>query len=222
MKKFFLISFFATLLIAQNPKIYSTLGNIIYDNADKIVKLQEIPSFNQYLKTLQQYFLDVNKTKQLGNTILPNDTNNKMEYLKQLRKLSVINDFFIRSVQKSFELAMKNEDNKLFFQLVNSGLLDIKTHKKKIIDYYVTHSQEIDKRGVIQELLDKDAKLLQQKKSQVEKELNKKKIQEAKIKRIREKDLQEHENLKKFLEEDISRKKVEIIQEQKKELENGQ
>ena len=36
MKKIVLLCLLATFLLAQNPKIYSALGDVIYNNVDKI------------------------------------------------------------------------------------------------------------------------------------------------------------------------------------------
>jgi len=221
MKKIFFISILITSLLAQNPKIYAALGDTIYNNINKIAKLQEIPSFSQYTTKIKQYILDVKKTKQLGNSIMYEDTNNeKAEYLKQLRKLSIINDFFIRNVTITFELAIKSEDSKLFYKLINSGLLDTDYYKKEIIDYYLAHNDEIKSSGIIQNFLEEDAKLIKERDKRIKRTLHKKEIQEAKIKRIREKDLKEHEAIKKLLEEDVARKKADIIKEQKRELGN--
>lgn len=221
MKKLLFISILATLLLAQNPKTYSALGDTIYNNVDKIAKLQEITSFNQYATKIQQYSADVEKTKQIGNDISSKDANNnKADYLKQLRELSKTNDFFIRNVKISFESSMKDEDSKLFSALVNSGLLDTKQYKKEIIDYYLAHSDEIESKGIIKNILDNERKLTKQRAAQLKRKSAKKIAQEAKIKRIREKDLKEEEALKKSLEEDVVRKKAEILKEQKRELGN--
>jgi hypothetical protein len=50
--------------------------------------------------------------------------------------------------------------------------------------------------------------------------LTKQQIQTAKIKRIRKKDKQKQEAIKKSLEKELIKKKIKIIQDQKRELDN--
>jgi hypothetical protein len=221
MKTILLISILTTLLLAQNPKIYTTLGDTIYDNANKITKLKELSSFSKYSEQITKYISDIDKTKQLGFDIESGKTAiKKDEYLKQLRELSKTNDFFVRAVKKSFELSIKNKDNELFTWTINSGLLQTQDYKKDIIDYYCINREDINSSGLIQKYLDEDSKLIKHIDKKIKKQLATDKKQDAKIKRIRAKDLAEQEAVNKSLEDDMKRKKAEIIKEQKKELEN--
>ena len=45
MKITIILSLLATFLMAENPKVYSALGDVIYDNVDNITKLQSIDSY---------------------------------------------------------------------------------------------------------------------------------------------------------------------------------
>lgn len=49
MRKFFLyFLFLATLVFAQNPIAFAALGDVIYDNVDKIEKLKTIDEYKIY------------------------------------------------------------------------------------------------------------------------------------------------------------------------------
>jgi hypothetical protein len=116
MNKILIITFLVTLLNASYPKLYSALGDIIYDNVDKIEKLQNIKEYDVYKKEISDYVAEVQKTKEKGFEIISSDNKeDKKAYLTTLRKLSKQNDFFIRSVQSNYRKSIENEDSQLFF-----------------------------------------------------------------------------------------------------------
>ena len=217
MKKL-IICLFTTLLSAQNPIVYSALGDIIYDNIENIQNLKNIVQYKKHENKIDKYASDVKNLKEIGFKIQSGDEKyKKLEYLQNLRELSKVNDFFLRSVEKDFNKAIKCEDSKLFSKILNSGLIDVKEYKTQIKSYYLSHSRDINTSGVIQNILDKEFIKKQKKKSQV-KRLTKKQLQEAKIKRIRENDKIKQENIKKSLEDIATQKKIKIREEQKQKL----
>ena len=220
MKKLFLLTFLTSLLIAQNPKIYSALGDSIYDNANKISNLAKLEPFAKYTEKINKYINDVNRTKKMGFSILLEEGSDKSIYLSKLRELSKTNDFFIRNVVDSFKSSIANNDSILFTDMINSGLLDTKYYRKKIIDYYIAHKKDINSTQIVQQCVNEDSKLIKIINKQKIKQLQKEQIQKAKIRRIRAKDLAQHEAIKKSLEADVARKKADILKKQKKELGN--
>ena len=52
MIKLLILSLLATFLMAQNPKVYSALGDVIYDNLENIERLKDIPAFSQFEKKI--------------------------------------------------------------------------------------------------------------------------------------------------------------------------
>jgi hypothetical protein len=219
MKKIFLLILLTSFLLAQNPKIYSALGDVVYDNVDKISKLKKTASFTKYTEKINNYIIDVNKTKKIGfSTLLDDKNSDKSSYLSKLRELSKTNDFFIRNVKNNFKLAILNSDNALFTNMINSGLLDTKYFKKSIIDYYISHKNDINNSDIVQQCINEESKLIKIKKKQKIKKLQKEQIQKAKIRRIRAKDLAEHEAIKRTLEADVAKKKEAIFKKQKREL----
>lgn len=215
-----IIFLFTTLLMGQNPKVYSALGDVIYDNVEKIEDLKNVSQYKKYNNKISSYVLRVNGTKKIGFKIESGDKNyDSKEYLQTLRDLSKENDFFLRSVEKNFEKSIEQEDSELFIQMINSGLLNIEENKSEIKKYYLSNSRNINASGVMKTFIDKEITKKQKKKSRIKK-LTKKQIQEARIKRIREKDRIKQENIKKSLEEKAMQKKMKIRQMQKKELDN--
>jgi hypothetical protein len=139
--------------LAQNPKVYSALGDCIYDNVNNIEKLKEISNYSKFREKINYYVRKVKTVKELGYAVESGDRkNDKIKYLKSIRTLSKINNFFHKNVLDSFILAMRDNDNKLFIQSVNSGLIDTNRYKKEILQYYYKHSEDINSSGVVQRI----------------------------------------------------------------------
>jgi len=221
MYKLFIIFFFSTLLLSasDNPKAYASLGDKIYDNANNIKKLEDIGDYYLYIDDIEKYLQEVNATKELGYTLDKNSSiESKKIYLNKLRTLSHDNDYYSRMAETSFNSSLRNKDSALFSQVINSGLIDTKKYKKEILDYYFAHSEDINRSGVIQNYLDED-KALQEERERLRKKYKTKKMLEAeKIQRLREQDKIEQLQLEKKLNKAVEKKKIEIREEQKKEL----
>jgi len=218
-KKIIILFLLSTFLIAQNPQVYSTLGDAIYNNAEKIEKLKQIEKFSSFEDKINKYIADVNKAKNDGFSIEKGSKDiDKKAYLGELRELAKMNDFFLRSVKNNFEYSMNNEDNLLFSQMVNSGLIDTKKNKSDIINYYLEHSDDINATGIIQEYMDEDQALQKKREDRRELRVTSKELEEAKIKRIRKNDKEKQDALQKSLEAEVIRKKKEIRKNQIKEL----
>lgn len=213
MKKLVLLSLLATLALAQNPRVYSALGDIIYDNISKIEKLKQTAEFSVLESKIDKYIEDVQNTKKDGFSIESNDKNiNKGEYLSKLRELSKSNDFFVREVKNYFVESIKTQDNRLFIATVNSGLIDTKAHKQEIVNYYLKHSGDIDASGVIQGFLNENVAIKKRTKKR------KTHIEVNNIKRIRQRDKRLEEAVRKSLEDELIQKKKVIRADQEREL----
>jgi len=198
------------------PFAYAALGNIIYENAPKIEKLKDIEAYKIFSEKIEKYIKrteDVMKEGFLLNELSSEDQ--RKSYLEKLRELAVTNDFFVRSVDDKFNLALESENTELFSQLLDSGLVDVKKYKKAILEYYYKHKDSIEPEGVIKSLL-------QEKKVQksIQKRVYKSKraLDLERIREIRERDRREQERLEKQLQEELERKKMQIREYQKKEL----
>ena len=220
MRNFFLyFLLLSTLLFAQNPIAYAALGDVIYDNVDKIENLKNIDEYKIYDKKIDKYVADVKQAKEEGFALENgSDSVTKQAYLNKLRALAKTNDFFVRSVASSYDAAKKQEDSRRFSQLINSGLLDVSERKKEIVDYYFAHAQDMNTTGLIQSYLDADAKLRAKKEAQQKRYKSKKEREAERIRQIRENDRRTKEKLENKLQKELKEKKLEIREYQKEEL----
>jgi len=202
------------------PKVYSALGDVIYGNVDNIVRLKELNKFKSFSEKINNYSVSVEKSKAIGFNIESGNKNiDEATYLETLRTLSKENDYFVRSVISAYKLSIQKQDSKLFLETVNSGLLNTDKNREQIVEYYLSHSQDINASGVIQKYLDEDAQLNKKKKS-YDYAKAKRLRDEAKIRRIREDDKKQQAKLEKELTEEVKQKKIDIRENQKKELFN--
>ncbi len=219
MIKTLFLSLLATVILADNPRAYSAIGDPIYNNADKILDLKHIKEFQPFEVRIDNYYFDVDEVKDRGFELdkSKKDIGSK-EYLFRLRTLIKTNDYFIKRVNSSFKSSISNNNFELFSNIINSGLLNTKKYKKEILNYYFKHSKEINAKGVIQDFLDEDERARVKREAWLKSIPTKEQIQNAKIKRIREKDRAKKEAREKELQEVLKRKKIDIRKEQKKEL----
>lgn len=217
MKIIIIITILSSFLLAQNPTVYSALGDVIYENSTNIKELKDLPAYKDSRDKIQTYLKDVQETKAYGFDV-QNEKNgaDKIKYLSKLRELSKINDFFVRSIKNNFTASIEDGNNALFLEMVENKMLDSEKYKSEILDYYFAHSDDINATKTIQKFLNED-------KSKAKKAVyikSKSKRQEEKIKRIRENDRIKQERIKKYLEEEVAKKKKEIKEEQMKKLQN--
>ena len=218
-KKIFLLLLVSVVLFAQNPRVYSALGDLLYDSVDKIQKLELIDEYKVYRPKIEHYAQEVAKAKKIGFAIENGDSSvSAKTYLQKLRKLAKEHDFFLREVDASFHEAIKTQNSKLFHAIINSGLLDTDRYKKEIIEYYFKHSNELSTEGLIQQYLDEDARLRAKREAQRKHRKTKKQIEQERIMRLRKKDKAEQERLEKELQEKLLKKKQQIRKYQEEEL----
>jgi len=216
MNQIIILSILTTFLFAQNPRVYSAIGDDIYNNIDAIENLKLLSSYPYEEKKINSYISNVKENKEMGFKIESGDKDVKASiYLNKLRELSKINDSFKRKIKLNFDKSLKDENPLLFLEMVNSGLLDTKNRKKVIMNFYYKHKEIIKPTGVIKIFLDEDIKF----KKQQEYLLKAKKREEAdRIKYLREKDKAEEEALNRRLTQELIKKKEEIRKHQKEEL----
>jgi len=199
----------STFLSANNPKPYAALGDIIFNNVEKINSLQKLVLYKSYVKDISEYVLEVENTKKKGFLLELNKAKiTNKEYLIKLRELSKTNDYFLRSIRSNYKKSMDTDNYALFSEIINCGLIDIKKNKDEIIDYYYKHQEDIDARGVIESLLAEDTKLKALKDAQKKRSKNKKIQEEKEVKRIREIDRKAQEDLEIKLQNELQDKEL--------------
>lgn len=200
----------------NNPKIYSSLGDVIYNNLPKIQALKQLEEYKNFTNKIDEYSLNVENTKKFGFEVESGNKNNlKLDYLKKIRKLNKDNEYFVRIANSGLKSAIDNKNNNLFIKIVNSGLIDTRKNKNKIMNYYNKHKDEINPAGVIQGFID-EAYVRKYKKKYTAG--MKKRLELENIKRIRANDKLKQEALEKRLSEEVRLKKEVIRAEQKREL----
>jgi len=222
MKKILLLLILSISLFAKeatplkNPKVYSSLGDVIYNNLPKIQALKQLEEYKNFTNKIDEYSLNVQKAKKFGFEVESgNRSNLKIDYLQELRKLNKVNEYFVRTANSSLKSAIDNENNNLFITIVNSGLIDTRKNKNKIMNYYNKHKNEINPAGVIQDFID-EAYVKKYKKKYTAG--MKKRLELENIKRIRANDKLKQEALEKKLSEEVRLKKQVIRAEHKREL----
>ncbi len=215
MKNIIVLLLLVVAIFADNPKTYSLLGDVIYNNADNFNKLKNKNLYNLEKENIEKYIKKVNKVKEYGFLVddHPSKTT-KSEYLKKLRVIQKLNDKHIAKVHKNFTLAMKNEESVFFSQLLNSELVDIRRYRKDIRSYYYTHKDEVVLPPKLEAEFDRDEQSLKRQRIKESKYSEDK----ARVKRIQASDKVKQERMEKYLEAEAKRKKREIQEYQKQEL----
>ena len=162
MYKLLIITLLTTFLIAENvnPKPYSNLGNILYNNYEKIAHMTQVNAFKIYSKDINDYMADIIVTKKMGFSLEMEVSGvSRRDYLDKLRELSKRNDTLLRTIQSGYRNSIDNEDSQFFLQIVNNKLIDIEMNKNEIISYYIDHSEEINSTGILEELIKKNDRI---------------------------------------------------------------
>lgn len=207
------------LTFAKNPAPYAAIGDDIYSNVESIEKLVDLVEYYADKKKIEVYAYNVTIAKKMGFEVEARNKNvSASEYLKTLRELSKEYKSFLRKVYGAFFRSMSEQNSVLFSEMINSGLIDTKAHKEKIMSYYMKHQEEVITEGTIQKYLDDDAKLLGNVNKY--KALTKAQKDAARVKRLRAKDKAQREAREKTLEQELIQKKLDIRATQKKELSN--
>jgi hypothetical protein len=220
MRNVFIVLFLlTTLLLAKNPTAFAALGDVIFNNVNKIENLKGIDEYKIYNDQIDTYVKDVTKAKKDGFALVEHRGNiTRKGYLEELRKLVKTNDFFVRSVKDFYELSKKDQNSKLFSEMINTGLMDTKERKKEILDYYFAHQHDMNSTGVIKSFLDEDARLKARREAERRRYKTKKQREAERMKEIRENDKKHNEEIEKKLQEELQKKKEEIREYQKEEL----
>lgn len=223
MKKIIFFLLFTTLLFSKNPNVFASLGDTIYNNAEKIEKLKSLDSFKIFIYKIDDYVTDVRKTKKLGFLIESGKAENaKKKYLLHLRELAKTDGFFQRTAIEHFRGYMRRGNSKDFNKMLKTGMIDTNKFKDAIKKYYYAHESEVEYVGDVKKFIEEDIKRKERAKAEELRRRNALKYkQKQKIKRIRKKDKEKQEQIQKELDKEVKEKKKEIRDYQKEELKIG-
>ncbi len=218
MKYIVFLLLFSTLAFAENPKVYSSLGDEIYDNVENIVKLKEMREFKSDSREITRYRSDVLKIKQIGFD-LENDKSSmdKSEYLATLRALSAKSDVYVNKTNVLLRKSIQNENSKEFNALLGTGLIDLTKNKIDILNYYKAHKTELVKSSAIEKLIAQEREL-KKSRAKARAKSSKNSVEKKRVQRIRASDKRKREALERELQEENDKKKLEIRNDHRREL----
>jgi hypothetical protein len=223
MKKLFFILLAALPLLADNPKAFSALGDIIYDDAAVIAKLEEIASMKSEHEMINSYLIICDVAKQDGFAVdrRKSDADEK-NYLALLRILSKEHDELFRKAELAFDRAMQEGNEEDVLKLFASGAVDTAKKTSEIKAYYEKYHEE-QELSVLADFIAEQERLRAKREAEEEarrdaaKDYQKRKEQE-KIRHFRERDAAEKRALEKRVTEEMERTKEEVFEKQKEEL----
>lgn len=222
MLKLFILPLLFIFSFAQNPAVYALLGDVVYDNVSDIKKLSDIPAFSQDKEKISEYTLQCEELKEKGFSIESGDTKyDKLTYLNELRRLSKLNDEFIRLANSKFRESMENNDTQTFKELVDLKIVNKPSQKEKLREFISTHEAELqDTQYYATYIDDLEKDKIEQARLKKMREAQAKKNKYSNIERIRNSDKKRQESLQKELQQMVNEKKKEIYKQQKEGLEN--
>lgn len=168
-KALFMIFIFVTLFAQTNldrysPKIYSRLGDEIYESVKNIKKLQQISRANDLEVRMKRYLNGVQDAKKLAYKI---ESMNKIElapeYLNRLRELYKEKEYFRKIAKYKLTESIQQDNKYKFISLINNGFIDANSYKSNIIVYYKRYGEEIISSKKVQDIVDQYNKSLRKK-----------------------------------------------------------
>lgn len=221
---FIFLTFLVSLLANENPKVYAALGDVIYNDDEKIARITQLTSMQRYHKDIEKYLAATKHAKEIGFKIEQGDkTISNKEYLTTLRNLSKEHDTIIRRVNSAFDKSLETKDVQTFSFLSRCSLVDFSNERKQVVAFYHTYQEDINSTEV-------DALMLEQ--EQIIKKAHSKRVTfgptdgnattsrpvSSKLRRIREKEKAKEEAKKQAIEAASQRRKDEVQEKQKEEL----
>lgn len=134
----------AIFVWADTPKIYATLGDLIYDDVESISRLGDIKVMSRYEEPISRYIDDCEVARMHGFVLDVEDPAPEAlkSYLLELRALDDKRLFFIRMTGRALLKAIEQDDLKSYSELIKSGVIDIERHSDSVIEYYLHHRHE--------------------------------------------------------------------------------
>ncbi len=217
----FSIVFLSIALYAKNPKIYAALGDKIYSSEAAIKKLLDVKEYESFHESIKKYLRAVERARELGLKIERGESHANRMYLSRLRELAKKNDFYHRSASYLFQRSMQEKNYPLFVALANTGLIDLEKEKESVLSFYRLNKEHIKLSGKLKAFVEKYTMKKKVKHSAEYYRRLRKMQEEERIRRLREKDRREQEELQKRLDEKLKLEKRKIEEEQLKKLQEA-
>ena len=149
MKKYLLLLLTALTLLAENPKSFSALGDVIYDNVETFKELESLSVMTPYNKDIEGYIKEAKRVKKMGFALDAKEEGVvAKEYLAALRALSVKHDKVIQFSRSSFKEAIEKEDATTVNYMIVNGVIDPTDYQSELINFYEEFGEDNNLSGI--------------------------------------------------------------------------
>lgn len=129
--------------MGANPKLYSGLGDTIYDAMPKVSELAEVQAVAKHRNNIEAFLTKCSSTKEKG-FVLDKGTKDKKEtqaYLERLRSLNSEYEFYVHTAEEALSRSIQDNDYGNFAALIRTGLIDIEDNSDRIVGFYELHKK---------------------------------------------------------------------------------
>jgi len=219
MKQFLLLLTITLTLFAQNPKSFSALGDVIYNDVVPFQKLKQLASMQEFAEAIDIYSAEAKEAKEMGLLVDSKDKSiNAKSYLATLRKLSVQHDTILENSTKRFKEAMVDEDGLTINAMVDYGVIDTEDYEKELINYYEEFNEDQNLSSLSTMYLEYLSTLVKDKGTTLSEAQREQLANEANVKRMRAKTEAKDAAFEKSVKDEQTREKKKVLNAQKKEL----
>jgi hypothetical protein len=110
------------ILLAQNPKIYSSVGDPLYDDLKSILKLSDLHSFKPHREAMKRFVTEVQEAKSEGFALdRQKDQDRAKTYLEALRALSKRNIQWRRTIKEVMAASIRTDFEARYRQIIGTN-----------------------------------------------------------------------------------------------------
>lgn len=221
MLKWFLFAAIAVLGLAENPKIYSGLGDLIYDDMESMSRLSDIKAMTKYNESIDTYLEKCQTVRQSGfdlekNKPTPAETK---AYLNRLRSLEKEHAYYLRMTNTALLQAIQTNDYETYSELIKSGLIDIETNSEDIVGFYLQNRNEHNVLAEVEDFMKYQEEL---KKRENQEEAQRQSLyrsyKQRRINQINKRQAQKKAAITKSIDDERERTKLDVYKKQEEEL----
>lgn len=221
MLKWFLIAGIAVLGLAENPKIYSGLGDMIYDNMESMSRLSDIKAMAKYNESIDAYLEKCQEVRKNGfdlekNKPTPVETK---AYLNSLRSLEKEHAYYLRMTNAALLQAIHNNDYETYSELIKSGLIDIEKNSDNIIGFYLQNRNENNSLVEVEDFMKYQEELKKRENQEAARRQSLyRRYRQQRINQIHKRQAQKKAAITKSIEDERERTKLDVYKKQEEEL----